>query len=247
VERPANRPGTIPGVGGYVLAGGKSSRMGRDKALLELGGKPLIAHAVTKLCRLCANVHILGANPALAVCAPLVFDLHPGCGPISGLEAALANSPHDWNLMLPVDMPFVPTAFLEEWVRRVAWRRSLRIRVAYFSVFGRPQPALLLVHRDAAPHLTQAIARGEYKLLPALEGAAAALALPGAKPPERVPYVLSIDEHLKFGGREIPPVNVRPWQLLTPGQRAAQPLWFANLNTPEDFRLAEANIAALDS
>ncbi|XWK49511.1 NTP transferase domain-containing protein [Tunturiibacter empetritectus] len=71
-------------VGGYVLAGGKSSRMGRDKALLELAGKPLVRHAVTKLRRVCMDVRILSGNPELAAYAPIVADLHPGCGPMGG-------------------------------------------------------------------------------------------------------------------------------------------------------------------
>ena len=104
-------------VGGYVLAGGRSSRMGRDKALLELAGKPLIEHAVTKLRRVCAEVHILagaeGEHAGLARYAPLVHDLHPGCGPISGIEAALTHTTHDWNLILAVDVPFLPTALLD--------------------------------------------------------------------------------------------------------------------------------------
>ncbi len=103
-------------VGGYVLAGGRSSRMGRDKALLELGGKPLALHAVTKLQRVCSDVHILSGNMELAAYAPLVQDLHPGCGPIGGIEAALAHSYDEWNLFLPVDMPFFPSAFLSAWV-----------------------------------------------------------------------------------------------------------------------------------
>ena len=78
-------------VGAYVLAGGKSSRMGRDKALLELAGKPLVRHAVTKLRRVCEDVHILSGNMELAPYAPLVEDLHPGCGPIGGLEAAFEH------------------------------------------------------------------------------------------------------------------------------------------------------------
>ncbi len=49
-------------VGGYVLAGGKSSRMGRDKALLELAGSPLLGHAVTKLRRVCVDVRVLGGQ-----------------------------------------------------------------------------------------------------------------------------------------------------------------------------------------
>ena len=68
-------------VGGYVLAGGKSSRMGRDKALLELAGKPLVLHAVTKLRRVCADVHILSGNSGIgSVCSA-------GGGSASGLWA----------------------------------------------------------------------------------------------------------------------------------------------------------------
>src|ERR1039457_2185492 len=87
-------------ISGYVLAGGRSSRMGTDKALLQLAGKPLIAHAVAKLRRICADVHILGSKPALAAFAPLVPDLHPNCGPVGGMEAALAHSTQDWSLIL---------------------------------------------------------------------------------------------------------------------------------------------------
>jgi molybdenum cofactor guanylyltransferase len=72
-------------ISGYVLAGGRSSRMGTDKSLLPLAGKSLIQHAVAKLLRVCADVHILGSNPALAAYAPLVPDIHPNCGPIGGI------------------------------------------------------------------------------------------------------------------------------------------------------------------
>ncbi|MGH9595325.1 MAG: molybdenum cofactor guanylyltransferase, partial [Edaphobacter sp.] len=72
--------GDLPPVGGYVLAGGKSQRMGDDKALLELAGKPLVLHATTKLRRLCAEVNILSNNSGLEQYAPLVRDVHEGCG-----------------------------------------------------------------------------------------------------------------------------------------------------------------------
>jgi molybdenum cofactor guanylyltransferase len=240
-----------PPVGGYILAGGKSSRMGTDKALLSLAGRSLIDHAVTKLRRICADVSILAgaedtANPALASYAPLVFDLHPGTGPIGGIEAALAHTAFDWNLILPVDVPLLPTALLDHWIRRIVGRRVLRVRVASFRVFGVPQPTVLMIHRDAAPVLTRAIAHGEFKLFPVLERAVSQLALPGASVMEQVPYMFPIDENLKFGGWEQPHPGPS-WQVLTPAQRAAQPLWFANLNTPEDFSEAEAHVAALDT
>jgi molybdenum cofactor guanylyltransferase len=238
-------------ISAYVLAGGRSSRMGSDKALLRLGGRPLIAHAVGKLRRITPDVHILagadGSNAALARYGPLVADLHPDTGPIGGIEAALAHTSSDWNLILPVDVPFIPTLFLARWVQLTGRRQPMQIRVAMFSVFGVPQPTLLLIHRDAAPFLTLAIAREEYKLLPALETAARKLAPRSAKAYERVPYTLPIDENLRVNDWNIPPPHVEPWQTLTSAQRAAQRLWFANLNTPEDFAEAEVHADALDT
>ena len=98
---------------GYVLAGGKSSRMGQDKALLKLAGKPLVLRAVEKLQQICADFYILGNRPELEIYAPLVRDLHEGCGPLGGIEAAFSHSAKAWNLFMAVDMPFLPVGFLD--------------------------------------------------------------------------------------------------------------------------------------
>ena len=160
---------TLP-IGGYVLAGGASSRMGTDKALIELGGRPLVELAVAKLQQLCREVRVLSSKPELACYAPLVPDVHPGCGPLSGIEAALAHSRWEWNLIVPVDLPFVPVTFLRSWMEGVT--ADTEARAAYCEVGGRPHPALLLIHRDSKPEITAALKRGEYKLLPVLETAA---------------------------------------------------------------------------
>lgn len=157
-------------IGGYVLAGGKSSRMGRDKALLEINGLPLIAQAVAKLRVVCAEVCILGNKPELAAYGQLVPDLHADCGPIGGVEAALDHSRFDWNLLVPVDVPFLPAEFLREWAERVI--RDEALRLGYFEAGGRPQPGVLLIHRQTRPQVSAAIERGDYKLLPALTAAA---------------------------------------------------------------------------
>lgn len=238
-------------ISAYVLAGGQSSRMGLDKALLELAGKPLVAHAVAKLRRISSEVFILAGareqRAELGGYAPVVYDLHPGCGPIGGLEAALAHTGSEWNLILPVDLPFLPTLFLERWVRLTVHRNHASAPVAMFSVSGRPQPTLLVIHRNVGPFLTQAIARGHYKLLPVLETAVRDLAAPDAPRARRVPHMLPIDENLVFDDWEVPPAHVQPWQLLSAAQRANQSRWFANLNTPEEFAEAQLHADALDT
>jgi molybdopterin-guanine dinucleotide biosynthesis protein A len=146
--------------------------MGTDKALLELAGRPLIEHAVSKLRRTCMDVRTLSGNSALAAYAPLVPDLHAGCGPIGGMEAALAHSLFDWNLFLPVDLPLLPAAFLDCWVRSTVAEEQRGLRLALFTVSGVPQPTLLMIHRDAACYIGQAVDRGDLKLFSVLEGAA---------------------------------------------------------------------------
>ncbi len=226
-----------PDVGGYVLAGGRSSRMGRDKALLELVGRPLVSRAVLKLERVSRDVRILSSNDALGEFAPVVPDLHPGCGPLGGIEAALADSAHDWNLILPVDVPFLPTAFLDWWVRMVSAQEGLRLGM--FRVDEVPQPALLMIHREIGPYVSASLGRGEYKLMPALRACAEALAAKRGVFCGAVFQSLPVDEHLQFEGTA--------WAKITEAQRANQSRWFANLNTPEDFDEAELRVDALDA
>lgn len=221
---------TLP-ISGYVLAGGRSSRMGTDKAFLQLAGKPLVAHAVAKLRHICAEVYILGSNPALAAYAPLVPDLHPNCGPVGGIEAALAHTARDWNLILAVDMPFLPAAILHRWAVRTVGGTN---RVATFTVDGRPQPAVCLLHRQIAPSIAAAVALEEFKLLPVIEAAAHVIALQQDQPLEQI-----LSNRLTPGDFLLP--------LDVPTLTAARQLWFTNLNTPQDFAVAEANTAALET
>ena len=169
-------------ISGYILAGGRSTRMGTDKSLLPLASKPLIAHAVAKLSRVCADVHILSSNQGLADYAPLVPDLHPNSGPVGGIEAALSHTTSDWNLILPVDVPFLPTAVLQT----LTSAAGDPIRVAMFRVDGRPQPAVCLLHRQIAPSIAAAVALEEFKLLSVLEAAANVLALQHNQPLDQV-------------------------------------------------------------
>lgn len=233
-------------VGGYILAGGKSSRMGSDKALMKLGGKPLIRHAVKKLSRVCIDVQILTNNEELEAFAPIVHDVHPGCGPMSGMEAGLDHSIFEWNLFMAVDMPFLPTAFLTSWVNRCLLEERGVVagaRVRMIEVDGRPQPALCLLHKDVAPFLAAAIERGDYKLLPVLEAAARALAA-------RNGFVLRPDSFcMPFQGFRSTRGKGKgeAWRYTTEAQRRAKPLWFANLNTPEEFTEAERHADVLDT
>lgn len=225
-------------VNGYVLAGGKSSRMGRDKALLELAGKPLVQRAVEKLRQVCAEVFVLGGRSELAGYAPLVRDLHEGCGPLGGMEVALLHSKREWNLFMAVDMPFLPVGFLDGWVRSVTARESAR--VAMFIVDGRVQPALCLLHKEVGSYVRGAVERGEFKLLPVLEGAANEMAgRQGVGVGEVFLNTPWDGDAAFFDGAGV------AWTP-TETEWAARHLWFANLNTPEEFDAVEALGGALE-
>jgi molybdopterin-guanine dinucleotide biosynthesis protein A len=235
-------------VGGYVLAGGKSSRMGRDKALVELAGTPLLRHAVKKLRRVCMDVRVLGAKLEFVAYAPIVPDLHPDCGPLGGMEAALTHSVFDWNLFMPVDMPFLPSAFLHNWVRRTLMDEKRGARLAMFTVDGVPQPTLAMVHRDVIPFVTSAVERGEFKLYPVLEQAGRELAAKqGISPGMAFRNMPWNDQATFWATADMFGPRQDAWLATTELQQAARHLWFANLNTPEEFAEAERHLDALDT
>lgn len=97
----------------FILAGGKSSRMGRDKAFLDLDGRTLLDRALALAKNVTDDVRIVGEKTKLAGLENVVEDLYPNCGPLGGIHAALTSSTAELNLMLAVDMPFMEPRFLE--------------------------------------------------------------------------------------------------------------------------------------
>lgn len=104
----------LPRPVGVVLAGGASSRMGRDKALLEIEGETLLARAARRLREVCDEVLIADAGRLGGV------PDGPGRGPAAGLLGAARARPGRSLLVLAVDLPFVPAPLLEELARSAA-------------------------------------------------------------------------------------------------------------------------------
>jgi len=231
-------------VSGYVLAGGRSSRMGEDKALLRLGGVPLVQHAVRKLERIAGHVSVLSSRAELAGFAPLVPDLRESCGPLGGMEAAFADARTPWVLVMPVDMPFVPAALLVSWTQKVVSQRVAR--VAMFRADNVIHPALCLLHRDVAPFVARAIKEGRFKLYSALEEAARELAREENVALDDVFLVREWNEREAEDFRDELDAAGES-SCVSRAQWSAKHLWFANLNTRGDCAEAEGHVDALDT
>jgi len=101
-------------VQGFVAAGGPSSRMGRDKALLPWGSSTLLGHAIERVAAACGDATVLcGPQARFEDQARVVIDRYPGRGPLAALHAALDATESEHVLLLAVDMPRVPVALLE--------------------------------------------------------------------------------------------------------------------------------------
>lgn len=100
-------------VTGIILAGGKSSRMGAEKGLQELCGKPLIHYAIKALSGLCNTIIISSSSEAYkSLGYKVVADEFPGIGPMGGIYSTLKQSETEANLVLSCDLPFVPTELM---------------------------------------------------------------------------------------------------------------------------------------
>jgi len=197
-------------VNGFVLAGGRSTRMGRDKALLHYAGRPLIAHAVDLLKAAGVAPHIVGRRPDLATYAPIVEDLHPGCGPLGGIEAALASSSSEWNLFLPVDLPLLPSIFLKYLIERA---RITGAAATIPTLAGEPEPLCAVYRRDLLAGIRESLKSRDYKVTHGINHAA----------PLSEIDLFSVEE--VAATRDDWPLNPRLHG------------WFQNMNTPADLTL----------
>jgi molybdopterin-guanine dinucleotide biosynthesis protein A len=103
----------MDGVSAFVLAGGQSSRMGRDKAFVEVNGRTLLARALELCASVSNDVHVVGNRDKFAAFGRVLEDELPNHGPLAGIHAALRASANELNLVLAVDMPFIEVKFLQ--------------------------------------------------------------------------------------------------------------------------------------
>jgi molybdopterin-guanine dinucleotide biosynthesis protein A len=199
-------------VNAFILAGGQSTRMGRDKALLEVDGHTLVERMVELLRGLELNPRICGSRSDLAHFAEFVPDNFLQCGPLGGIEAALSVSESDLNLFVPVDLPGLPPGFLRWLTARAEQSRA----VATIPHYGdRPQPLCAVYSRRLAEGLRTFLASGNLKVMVAIREAAQALGE-------------SVDE---FDVESIAATSPAEWPM---GSRPTA--WFGNVNTPVDYQ-----------
>jgi molybdenum cofactor guanylyltransferase len=146
---------------GFVLAGGKSSRLGSEKALLEFEGRTLLQRAIDVIQPACDAVSIVGDPAKFASYGAVVRDVYPGCGPLAGIHAALLQSSAELNLMMAVDMPFVSGDLLTFLLARAAETDAIVVVPRTTRGF---QPLCAVYRRAFAEAAEEALRAGKYKI-----------------------------------------------------------------------------------
>jgi molybdopterin-guanine dinucleotide biosynthesis protein A len=158
-HRPMDSPSAD--LAAFILAGGKSTRMGADKAFITLDGRTLLARALELGRAVTSNVQIVGEVAKFRAFAPVIEDVFAGCGPLGGIHAALRVSRAQWNLVLAVDVPFMAPELLKF---LIAEARPSEAIVTVPRVAGGFQPLCAVYRREFAVVAERALRAGRYKI-----------------------------------------------------------------------------------
>lgn len=159
-------PKKIAAVTGVILAGGKSTRMGRNKALLPYNGKPLIETIYKTMAELFDTVVVVTNTPeeySFLPC-PKIADIYPDMGSIAGIHAGLSWSPQERIFVVGCDMPFLD----HELVRWLAARLGSETALVPLSPGGL-EPLHSFYSKGALPFLDEALKSDRKKIIELLE------------------------------------------------------------------------------
>ncbi len=145
---------------GIVLAGGKSSRMGREKGLVMFRGRPFIQYGIDLLSRYAGQILISSGNPDyLPFGLELVPDSITGQGPAAGLAASLKQSKTSWNLVVACDLPFLEPELIDGLLERTSDCQAV---IPVHN--GISEPLAGLYHRDLGKIFEEAVLAGNLAL-----------------------------------------------------------------------------------
>ena len=147
---------------GFILAGGASSRMGEDKALLRLGGELFVGRVARALRAVAGRVRAVSSrHEGAALGFEVVPDVYEGRGALGGIHAALAACGAPWAAVVSCDLPFVTGDLLS---RLASFRSGEMDAVAPVQPDGRRQPLCALYAREPCLRMTEDLIRaGELR------------------------------------------------------------------------------------
>lgn len=152
-------------IDGFILGGGQSRRMGKDKCELTLNGQTFVELISDQLAPVCRSIKVVGRGIAPAA-ASHVADIFPGWGALGGVHAALANCSSEWALVVACDFPFVTTDLFS----RMSDLTATYEAVAPVQGDGVPQPLCTLYRVEAClARAEQLIKSGERKPIALLQ------------------------------------------------------------------------------
>lgn len=192
-------------ISGFVQAGGKSQRMGQNKALLKLAGLKLIEYSIKSLTPIVSQIGIITSTPEAYsdLNIPSYPDIWPGLGPLAGIYAALEYSKNDYVLSLACDMPFISTDLLSLLIEST---ENHQVCVP-LDVQGQLQPLCAIYHKSCKPVILELINQVKYA--------------PKALFPLVKTQTISFEQFAHLAGARY---------------------FFENINSPEDFSLADSRL-----
>ncbi|MBI4876596.1 MAG: molybdenum cofactor guanylyltransferase [Acidobacteria bacterium] len=147
---------------GFVLVGGRSARMGRDKALLPYRGKTLVDYVAQQVAASAGSVTLVGHPERYRYLGyPSLPDERPGLGPLGGILTALGATPADWNLVVACDMPGLTASFLGQLIEQA--EAGDADCLAARSETGLPEPLCAVYHRRCRESLAAWLDSGRRK------------------------------------------------------------------------------------
>jgi molybdopterin-guanine dinucleotide biosynthesis protein A len=152
---------SVHGVAAFILAGGKSSRMGRDKAFLPFEGETLLSRSLRLASSVTEHISIVGDAAKFSGFGRVVPDVYRDRGPLGGIHAALSATEADLNLILAVDLPFLQSHFLEY---LIAEAKKCTATVTVPRTGGGFQPLCAVYRREFAVPAETALKQGKNKI-----------------------------------------------------------------------------------
>lgn len=153
----------VEGIQPVILAGGKSRRMGSNKALLPLGEKKIIEGIAGRLGGIFSSIPLLITNTPEEyefLDLPMTGDIFPDVGPLGGIHAALQHVSLSYIFVYACDMPFVEPELV---TRMAAAREDFDVVVPYRGAL--PEPLHAIYSRSCMPFIEASLERGERRII----------------------------------------------------------------------------------